>query len=234
MLIRLGQLALAALLLTSCGESVNSPEPSRILLLGDSLMASHSSAKASVSHRLEAYVGEPVIDRSVSGARMINILPVSGSLGMKIPMQYAEGNWDWIILNGGGNDMLLGCGCIACDRRLDRLISADAQTGEIVDFVARLRSTGARVIYVGYLRSPGLGSPIEHCLDEGNTLEGRIAQMAQATDGVYFLSLKDLVPHGDRSYHASDMIHPSQKASDAIGAAVARMIVEKEAAAAPL
>lgn len=233
MFIRLGQLLLAALLLANCGEPVNSPDQSRILLMGDSLMASHSSEKASVSHRVEAYLGESVIDRSVSGAKMIHLLPVSGSLGMKIPMQYAEGNWDWIILNGGGNDLLWGCGCIACDRRLNRLIAEDGRTGEIADFVARLRGNGARIIYVGYLRSPGRGSPIEHCADEGDILESRINLMAEATEGVYFLSLKDLVPFGDGSYHAADMIHPSQKASDAIGAAVARMIFDKDAASQP-
>jgi hypothetical protein len=112
----------------------------------------------------------------------------------------------------------------------------DRRKNQIMDgkFVTRLRGTGARVIYVGYLRSPGLGSPIEHCSDEGNFLEARIAKMAQAIQGVYLLSLKDLVPYGDRSYHAADMIHPSQKGSDAIDAAVAQMIVEKDADAEPL
>ena len=74
--------------------------------------------------------------------------------------------------------------------------------------------------------SPGRGSPIEHCRDEGDVLEGRIAKMAAQDDGVFFLSLKGMVPHGDASYHASDMIHPSKKASDEIGARVAAVIAE--------
>jgi lysophospholipase L1-like esterase len=47
---------------------------------------------------------------------------------------------------------------------------------------------------------------------------------------VHFLSLADIVPSGDRSYHASDMVHPSQKATDAIGARIAAFIRQAEAA----
>ncbi|TNF64757.1 MAG: SGNH/GDSL hydrolase family protein [Rhodobacteraceae bacterium] len=197
--------------------------------MGDSLMASHSSAKASVSHGVEARLGEPVVDRSVSGARMINALPISSALGMRISEQFTPGRWDWVILNGGGNDLWLGCGCMACDRRMTRMISPDGREGDIVRLVDRLRATGARVIYVGYLRSPGQGSPIEHCRDEGDELEARIARMAAADGGVHFLSLKDMVPHGDLSYHAPDRIHPSPKASRAIAERIARIISDAEA-----
>ncbi|MFY9212790.1 MAG: SGNH/GDSL hydrolase family protein [Aestuariivita sp.] len=219
-------LSLIALLfvLVACGERENPDQPARILAMGDSLLASHSAAKASISYRVEAYLGEPVIDRSVSGARMINNLPVSSALGMRISQQFMPGDWDWIILNGGGNDLWMACGCIACDTRIDRMIAPDGSDGKIADLVSELRSTGARVIYVGYLRSPGRGSPIEHCRDEGDKLEERIARMAEDRDGVYFLSLRDLVPYGDGSYHAADMIHPSQKASNAIAAKIAKII----------
>jgi len=146
------------------------------------------------------------------------------SQGLKIAKQYAEGEWDWVILNGGGNDMWLGCGCIRCDRRINKLISEDGQEGGIPKLVANLRNTGARVVYVGYLRSPGVGSPIEYCKEEGDKLEGRIATMAARDDGIHFLSLADLVPSGDRSYHSVDMIHPSIKASKVIGERVAEII----------
>ncbi|MEC7256296.1 MAG: SGNH/GDSL hydrolase family protein, partial [Pseudomonadota bacterium] len=54
--------------------------------------------------------------------------------------------------------------------------------------------------------------------------DSRIARMAAADPGVHFISLADLVPYGDRSYHAFDMIHPSVKGSAAIGRRVARTI----------
>ena len=196
----------------------------RILFMGDSLLAVHGLSGNAVSDVAAATLGEPVTDRSVAGARIIYGLPISGALGMKIAKQYRKGPWDWVVLNGGGNDLWLGCGCNRCERRLTRLISQDGQDGKIPKLVKTLRDDGARVLYVGYLRSPGVGSPIESCRDEGDVLEARISAMAAADDGVYFLSLADLVPYGDRSFHMVDMIHPSRKASAIIGRMIAEQI----------
>lgn len=212
------------LLLAGCGETVSRDGSARILLMGDSLMASHGLTGRSVSDNVEAELGEEVVDRSVPGARMRYALPLTGAAGLSIPKQYRDGDWDWVILNGGGNDLWLGCACLLCDRKLDRLISSDGRRGTIPGTVSRLRQDGAQVLLVGYLRSPGLGSPIEHCRDEGDALEARIARLAALDAGVHFLSLADLVPHGDRSYHAIDMIHPSVKASAAIGERIAATI----------
>jgi len=107
---------------------------------------------------------------------------------------------------------------------MERLISVDGQAGSIPELVQQLRSTGAQVIYVGYLRSPGVGSMVDHCRDEGDEFERRLASMAASDGGVYFVSLADLVPHGDRSYHSVDMIHPSVKGSRAIAARIAAVI----------
>ena len=211
-------------LLAGCGELQGTGEQARILAMGDSMLAWNGTAHQSVSFAIEQELGEPVVDRSVSGAHVLYALPVSGAMGMKISKQYVQGKWDWIVLNGGGNDMWLGCGCARCDTRIDRMISADGKSGAIAEHVAQLRATGAQVVYVGYLRSPGRNSPIEHCRDEGDKFDSRIARMAAADPGVHFISLADLVPYGDRSYHAFDMIHPSVKGSAAIGRRVARTI----------
>lgn len=211
-------------LLTGCTEAVPRDNPARILAMGDSMLAWHGASRAAVSHNMEDILGEPVIDRSVVGARIFYHLPVSGALGMNISQQYAPGNWDWVVMNGGGNDLWFGCGCTRCDRKLTRMITSDGQGGSVPDLVRQIRASGARVIYVGYLRSPGVGSMIEHCRDEGQEFEGRLAAMAEHDAGVYFVSLVDLVPYGDRSYHAFDMVHPSMKASRAIAQRISAII----------
>ncbi|MBW4708985.1 SGNH/GDSL hydrolase family protein [Roseobacter sp. YSTF-M11] len=218
------QLGVIALILMGCGESVPKGKSARILAMGDSMMAWHAGKDSGISDNVEQILNEPVIDRSVVGARMLYHLPITGAMGLNISKQYAPGNWDWIILNGGGNDLWLGCGCSRCDSKMNRMIGKDGRSGEIARLVSSLRRTGAQVIYVGYLRSPGVGSIIEHCRDEGNELESRISQMAQADSGVHFVSLQDLVPYGDRSFHSGDRIHPSRKASRAIAVRIARII----------
>lgn len=200
----------------------------RILAMGDSMMAWHSLSKGSVAHGIEAALREPVASNAVSGARVLYNLPISGAMGLKISSQFRKGDWDWVVLNGGGNDLWLGCGCGACTRKTDKLISADGKRGAIPAMVQRLRETGAQVAWVGYLRSPGAWSPIEGCKDNGEELEARIAKLAALDPGVHFVSIADLVPHGDRSFHGADMIHPSRKGSMAIGQRVAAVISEHD------
>ncbi len=210
--------------LAGCTEAVPKDNSARILAMGDSMLAWHGASRAAVSDNMEAILGEPVIDRSVIGARIFYHLPVSGALGMNISQQYRPGAWDWVVMNGGGNDLWFGCGCSRCDRKMTRMISPDGQQGSVPELVRRIRATGARVIYVGYLRSPGVGSMIDHCRDEGQTFEHRLSVMAASDPGVHFVSLADLVPHGDRSYHALDMIHPSPKATRKIAQRIAAII----------
>ncbi len=205
-------------------EALSKDQKPRILAMGDSLLAAHKISGRSIADAVEKKLGEPVKNRSVLAARILYKLPISGSLGLSIPKQFRSGNWDWVILNGGGNDLWLGCGCTFCDRKINKLIAKDGQGGKIPKLVAKLRKTGAQVIYVGYLRSPGVGSIIDHCKNEGDELERRIDAFAKQDDGFYFLSLADLVPNGDRSYHGADMIHPSLKASKVIGGLVAEII----------
>lgn len=222
-----------AILASGCAEQVTRNDVSldtvtrdapSVLAMGDSFMAWHTAIGRSIPDAIEANLGAPVQSRAVSGARVLYPLPISGALGMKISKQYKPGDWDWVVLNGGGNDLWLGCGCMVCDSKLDRLIAPDGRSGAIPNTVLKIRETGAQVVYLGYLRSPGRGSLIDHCREDGDELEARIARMADQVEGVHFLSLADMVPEGDRSYHSADMIHPSIKASAEIGEAVATLI----------
>lgn len=222
--------------LVACSEPVSKSalveeptSPGEILVLGDSMLAFHSLSGRSAPDVLESAVGMNVTNRAVSGARMIYRLPISGAAGMSIPKQFRQGNWDWVVLNGGGNDLWLGCGCRSCDRKLDRLLDKDGNPkGEIAKLTARLRGSGAKVLWVGYLRTPGRDSPIEECADEGNELEARLEKFSEKHEGVHFVSIADLVPHGDLSYHGIDRIHPSVKGSAAIGERIAQTIKSLE------
>jgi acyl-CoA thioesterase I len=196
-----------------------------VLVMGDPLMASNRIKGGAVSHAQGKALGTKVVDHSVFGARYFYILPLSGAAGMRIDAQFRGGTWDYVVMNGGGNDILFGCGCGRCNRMLDRLISADGRSGAIPELVSEIRETGARVIYTGYLRTPGVTSPVESCGPVGDRLDLRLAAMAKAMEGVSFLRLADLVKKdGDTSYHAIDLVHPSIKGSRAIAAKVLELM----------
>lgn len=220
---------LIALVISFVGISFAAEEARpRILAMGDSMMAWHNMSGRSVPHVVSKELGEPVVSQAMGGARIFYNLPISGAMGMKIKNQFRQGDWDWIVVNGGGNDLWLGCGCTACDKRLNRMISEDGKKGAVPGMVSKLRQTGAKVVYVGYLRSPGVGSVIDSCRPAGDEFEARIEAMSKLDKGLYFVSLADLVPHGDRSFHGVDMIHPSVKGSREIGKRVAKVIQANE------
>ena len=207
-----------------CGERIPTGASARILFLGDSMFASNKAVGGSVADAVEAALGLEVVDRSVSGARYFYALPISGSAGLNLTQQFREGPWDVIIVNGGGNDLLFGCGCGRCDGMLDRLISKDGRKGAIPSFVASLRKTGAQVVYAGYLRNPGTATPIKACGPAGNELDRRLAALDSLDPGMTFLPMSDLVPYGRLSYHQIDRIHPSLTGSREIGLRIARAI----------
>lgn len=118
-------------LVFGCGEQVPTKGSARILLLGDSMFASNKATNGGVADAIEAALGLEVIDRSVPGARYFYALPISGSAGLNLTAQFRPGPWKVIVLNGGGNDLLFGCGCGRCKGMLDRLISSDGRRGAI-------------------------------------------------------------------------------------------------------
>jgi acyl-CoA thioesterase-1 len=201
------------ILLLAQTAPASATSPMKVLVMGDSFMTSNGSNGYAVPNVLARDLGATVKSRAVTGARYGYRMPITGALGFNISKQYRDENWDYVVMNGGGNDLWLGCGCMRCQKRLNRLISPDGTQGQIPTAVRRARQSGAHVIYVGYLRSPGLGSPIDHCKKVGAALEARIAVMALQDSGVSFVSLADMVPHGDSSFHSADMIHPSPKGS---------------------
>lgn len=196
----------------------------KILAIGDSLMAWNMLAGRSIPQVVANALQEPVESRAVAGAHVIYNLPLTGAMGMRISSQFGRDTADWVLLTGGGNDLWLGCGCSRCQRRMDRMVSPDGKKGAMPDLVRRIRESGAQVVIIGYLRSPGWNSVIDHCRNEGDAYEARMRVMARQIEGVHFLSNADLVPEGDRSFHAPDGIHPSIKGSTAIGQRVAALI----------
>ena len=218
---------IAVLILTLCLSQPVRAEVPRILVMGDSLMAINRLIGGSVAQSLAKTFGFAVVDRSVLGARYFFALPLLDLSGLKIRAQYPGGPWDYVVMNGGGNDLLFGCGCGRCALVMNRLISSDGTRGAIPNLFAQLRATGAKVIYTGYLRTPGLISPVESCGPLGDEMDRRLTLMASRDKGVSFVPLSDLVTtEGDRSYHGFDLIHPSVKGSRAIAARIAALITK--------
>ncbi|MEM7242735.1 MAG: SGNH/GDSL hydrolase family protein [Pseudomonadota bacterium] len=200
--------------------------PRNILVLGDSMLAWNKVRGSTIAQNLAKELNANILDQSVSG-EVIGSGGAGGIFG-----QYRAGDWDWIVMNGGGNDFLKTCRCSLCDPILNRLISKNGQSGIIPAEIRKLRKRGHKVLYMGYLRANGFYSPVSQCSKYADALEDRIARLADFTDGMSFLYNKNLVPTGDRSFHAFDRVHPSVKGSRAIAKGVADALTRSETGAA--
>ncbi|MGB1236534.1 MAG: SGNH/GDSL hydrolase family protein [Planktomarina sp.] len=107
---------------------------------------------------------------------------------------------------------------------MDRLISADGQTGTIPTLLRNTKARASRVIYAGYHRSGGLGSAYDRCADELTIIEARIAKLAASTPGLEFADMRTVFPRRDRTYYDTDLIHPSIKGAGAYAAQLADVI----------
>lgn len=210
--------------LMGCQEVPSSTPDAKVIAVGDSLMAWNSMSGSAIPDVVEQRIGAPVLDRSASAAWMQTKFTDDGKPTSGVQAQFIKGQWDWAIVNGGGNDLMLGCGCSRCGPVLDKMISVDGQSGQVPSFLREIRKTGTKVIYVGYLRSPELITPIEHCKSEGDEFEERIAKLAEHDDGIIYVSAQDVAKPGDASYFSFDLIHPSRKSSRIIGERVAEVI----------
>lgn len=194
-----------------------------ILAIGDSVMAWNESSDAAIPDAVARTLDREVISRAVPGAQFDNASGLASAVGFDIRNQYPGGTWNWIIVNGGANDLWADCGCGACGPVVDKLISADAKSGSIPRFLRQLRASGAQVLWMGYYKGNGRGS-FKGCRDDLVRMEERIARFALATPGVYFVDAEDVLDPEDPASFARDNNHPSPKGAAVIGAYLAQTI----------
>ena len=209
-------LARAALLLLPLA-ACSPPLVGDHLAIGDSYFEWNAEAGASIPDVIGEVLGEPVANAAVSGA-------VLQGDEEPIPAQVEEGDWGWVIADGGGNDLNDQCGCGDCGDLLDVLISEDGSAGVIPDLAEELVGEGHRVAWVGYLP---LRDDAEHgfarCGDELDVLRARLDRMADGED-VLFIDGVTVAGSDDAALYDTDRVHPSEAGSRLLGEAVAAAI----------
>ncbi|KEJ95182.1 Lysophospholipase L1 [Pseudosulfitobacter pseudonitzschiae] len=205
----------ALCLLSACGRGV--PQDARIVVAGDSVMAWNRTAGGSVADGLRAGLGAPVGDVSLPSARII------GGIGpLNIPAQLEGVRSEWVILNGGANDLSANCSCSDCGAVLDRLISENGTQGAIPALVADLRARGSKVIWADYYTAPRYAGTA--CEQPYQVLEDRLRRMAGSDAGVTLADMDDVFRADDLSLFASDRLHPSPKGSARIAGLIAPLL----------
>ncbi|MGC1497723.1 MAG: SGNH/GDSL hydrolase family protein [Sulfitobacter sp.] len=195
-----------------------------VLVIGDSVMAWNSSSNASIPDVMGQALNRTVTSKAVPGAQFDNASGIAGAVGFDIRRQLPTGRWNWIVINGGANDLGADCGCGACGSVVNALIGPDANSGAIPSFILKTKaSTGANIIWMGYYAGSGQGS-FKGCRDDLVQMESRIARFAASQNGVYFVDAEDVINRKDHTLFAADNTHPSAKGSALIGTYLADQI----------
>ncbi|WP_375279337.1 SGNH/GDSL hydrolase family protein [Pseudooctadecabacter sp.] len=211
----LSVLALCAL--SACVVIAPRVDPdAEVLVIGDSILAWHRGKGASIPAVVEDQTQRGVTNQAIAGATFI------GSRG--IPSQFASGDWDIVLMNGGGNDIGDVCGTSGEAAVLNRLISPDGTQGAIPDFVRRVRATGADVIWLGYYPISVEGGPFAPCRVTLDQLKARQQTMARILDGVTFVDTADVIAPDNLALYDGDLVHPSVDGAARIGVQVASVV----------
>ena len=193
-----------------CPE-IDEMKEANIQLVGDSLFGSDADGCASIAGFMSLKLELRVTDHAIPGATVI------GEDG--IPSQYVSGNWEWTIVDGGGNDAMAYCSegdDEECDEKLDEIITDDNK-GLIPDLINKVKNDGSKVLILGYYNVPE-GSEFEDLILEIEILNDRYKEYAEVNGDVYFISLKDIMsPEGTPDYYSDDLVHPSEEGHKVIG-----------------
>ncbi|MEO1746561.1 MAG: SGNH/GDSL hydrolase family protein [Pseudomonadota bacterium] len=216
-------MAIFGLCLFSCGPGDDTiRDDSRVLIIGDSIMAWAHEEGASVAHAAEEVIGDIVVNRAFGGRR---ITSENDNDDDTIADQYVPHPWSVVVVNGGYNDLASGCDCRACDEIMDRLISPDAKSGDYVEMVTRFQDLGAHVVLVGY-HELLTGGPerLSPCIPLVAELERRRARVAATRDKVSLLDSTKIIDRDNPEHYDEDGLHLSLEGTRLLGLAIGEHI----------
>lgn len=207
-----------------CEEYEGFSAEQRILTIGDSILAWGTPNCTSVSHQLGLQREESISVGAINGTE------VTAGRSM-IPDQYFEDDWEWVIMDGGANDLNKQCSCLeGCDAVLNSLVTEDGTQGGMTDLVERISVADTQVLLIGYYVMPedawyGFGE----CVDELTELNLRYAKIAEGLSNVHFAPLDDVMNwEKEPSLLDGDRVHPSVEGAEVIGEYLVELIEKYE------
>ncbi|MEM8591627.1 MAG: SGNH/GDSL hydrolase family protein [Pseudomonadota bacterium] len=208
------------ILLICLAVPASAQERARIVILGDSVMEWNNNGTA---RAMAEALGEAIRDESTSGARFSHRARLLVG-PMDIRAQLPNRSFDWVVVNGGANDLAAECDCADCSAVLDQLITADGQLGEIPDFVKEVRADGAQILWAQYYDSPVGGGPFSECSEAFAELDSRLDALAAGVDGLHMADLSDVIEPANLGHYDNDRVHPSALGSQLAGTYLADVI----------
>ena len=215
------KLALLAFLLTclaACTSLRGTPSADvRMIAVGDSILDWNRKSGEDIPTLVAQQTGLPVFNNAISGAKFVGRFAV--------PRQYRSGDWDWVIVDGGGNDLTGNCDTPeAAEVVLDRLIDDEDLSGAYASFLLPITEQGTQVIIMGYVSISIAGGPFATCEFALNDLRDRQMKLANSNSSVLFMDTRDVIAPDNLAAYDADLIHPSPLGGALIAGLIAQTI----------
>ena len=193
--------------------------PQRLLAMGDSVLDWNRDSGESIPDFVGRFAQLEVANHSISGSQLLD----SSSAG--IPQQYQSGEWSWVLIDGGANDVGDGCGCGSCMSQVDRIIDTSLLEGVMVDLIDRVVEDGAQIILLGYYTV--ISKEFAGCEDEAAAINLRYQLLADQNPHVTYVDMGEAVlGEPSSSYLDEDGIHPSPRGGEIIARYIAQSMID--------
>lgn len=196
------------------------PSDKKILTIGDSILAWGTPTCTSVSHQIGLHQNDFANVEAISGTQLTR-----GN--NRISEQYFEDDWDWVILDGGANDVNKQCGCVeSCEVVIDILSSKDGSQGAMVELVQQILLSRAQILMLGYYPMPAEAwYGFEECGDELEEINKRYSRIAGRYSNVHFAPLQEVMNWEEYpELLDSDDVHPSTEGAERLGGHLSALI----------
>lgn len=189
-------------------------ENAKILAIGDSIFEWHIWNQHSVPEQLGRELGMSVYNNAISGSLITEETPTG------IRNQYIEGDWEWVVMDGGGNDLNILCQCDKCSETQDKVEAT------YKDFLQQLlERENLKIIIWGYYGLPEKAKyGFDECHDDFEELRQRQKKIADTDKRIFFVDGSREITGDDKSYFYIDKIHPSRKGTEVIGRQLSEVI----------
>lgn len=194
-----------------CGEVGALPQDDLVLAIGDSILAWNKPYCQSAPDHLALERGASVQNNAVSGTRVLG-----GNNA--IPDQYVKADWDWVIVDGGGNDVNDACSGDQAGPVIDQIVGADGTGGAMNALMDEIVADADQVLLLGYYPlMPDAWYGFDLCETELDTLDARYAALAEKRPQVTFVDLGQVLdPQLTPDAYAPDGVHPDTEGAQRI------------------
>lgn len=198
------------------------PSGANLLGMGDSIFSFNLEEGQSIPEVVARDSGHVARNAAQGGAWLTQGLDHERET---IGDQWVPGDWNWLVFDGGGNDLNDRCACGDCDAVLNEIITADATAGVIVDIVDDAVASGTKVVFMGYPELPpdaALG--FDRCGPWFARQNERVQALAARVPSFFFVDAADVVSASDTDLYVDDRVHPTPEGSRVMGAYIAETI----------